>query len=105
MKSLTLNRIRELETKAKEIGLDERILIENASSNLFRAVDSLNLGKKALAISGRGNNGADVLSCARKLISAGYEVTIVVLEDKELGPEACFQKNVLVKIGHQPLSL
>ncbi len=105
MKSLALNRIRELEVKAKELGLDERILIENASSNLFKVVDSLNLGKRALIISGRGNNGADVLSCARKLASAGYDVVIVVLEDKELGPEAYFQKNLLVKIGCQLHSL
>ena len=105
MKSLALSRIRELEAKAKEIGLDERILIENASSNLFKVVDSLNLGKRVLIISGRGNNGADVLSCARKLISNGYDVDIVVLEDKQLGPETLFQKNLLVKIGCQPCSL
>lgn len=105
MKGLELRKIRELEAKAKEIGLDERMLIENASSNLFKVVNDLNLGKKVLVISGRGNNGADVLSCARKLVSVGYDVKIVVLEEKELGLEACFQRNILAKINYQPISI
>ncbi|MCK4519886.1 MAG: NAD(P)H-hydrate epimerase [Candidatus Omnitrophica bacterium] len=105
MKGLELNKIRELEARAKELGLEERILIENASSNLFKTIEGLNLGKRVLVISGRGNNGADVLSCARKLFSAGYSVATVVLEDKELGPEAAFQRDLLAKIGCQLYSL
>jgi len=97
--SLSIKEIRLLEEKAKKIGLTERILIENASSSLYEAVSCLDLGKKALVISGRGNNGADVLSCARKLFSRGYEVKAVLLEEKDLGPEAAFQKGILEKIN------
>lgn len=99
MKGLSASKLRELDDAAKEIGLEERILIENASSNLFKVIDRLNLGKKVLVISGRGNNGADVLSCARKFCSSGYRVEVVVLGEKELGPEASFQRGVLQEIG------
>ncbi len=99
MSGLSTSKLRELETLAKKIGLEERILIENAASNLFKVIDSLDLGKRALVISGRGNNGADVLSCSRKLLSNGYDLVIVALEDKQLGPEAAFQRDLLAKIG------
>jgi len=95
---LPAQKLRQLDDRAKELGLSERLLIENASSNLFEKVDKLSLGKKVLVVAGRGNNGADVLSCARKLYSRGYCVTVVVLEQKPLGEEAYFQKNILEKI-------
>ena len=98
MESLSAKDLRTLDEKAKELGLNERILIENASSNLFAEIDKLNLGKKALVISGRGNNGADVLSCERKLYSRGYSVQVAIITEKELGAEALFQKDILEKI-------
>ena len=101
MKGLSVSKLRELDDMAKEIGLEERMLIENASSNLFKVVDRLKLGKKVAVIAGRGNNGADVLSCARKLFSSGYNLAVVIVSEKELGPEASFQKKVLEKIGCQ----
>jgi hydroxyethylthiazole kinase-like uncharacterized protein yjeF len=96
--SLDVERIRELEKKAKDMGLEERILIENASSNLFSVIENLNLGKNGLIIAGKGNNGADVLSCARKLLSRGYKLDIAVLADKEPNQEVWFQLSVLEKI-------
>ena len=98
MENLSAKNLRLLDEKAKELGLSERILIENASSNLFAEIDKLNLGKKVLVISGRGNNGADVLSCARKLYSRGYSVQVAIVTEKELGVEALFQKDILEKI-------
>lgn len=99
MKGLLTERLRELEQLAKYLGLEERFLIENASSNLFVKIDSLGLGRKVLVIAGRGNNGADTLSCARKLFSAGYKVEVAILSEKELGKEALWQKNILEKIS------
>ena len=98
MDVLSVEKIRLLELKARQIGLQERILIENASSNLFYVIDELPLGRRVLVVAGRGNNGADVLSCARKLHSRGYDVKVAVLEDKLLGEEALFQKNLLERI-------
>lgn len=99
MKGLPAGKLRELDNAAREIGLEERILIENAASNIFKVIDRLNLGKKALVVSGRGNNGADVLSCARKLLSSGYDLKVAVVSEKDLGPEAFFQTEILKKIG------
>jgi len=105
MKGLSVSKLQELDDMAKEIGLEERMLIENASSNLFKVVDRLKLGKKVAVIAGRGNNGADVLSCARKLFSSGYNLAVVIVSEKELGPQASFQREVLERIGCPMLSL
>ena len=94
-KQITVSHMRLLETRARALGLDERLLIENASSNLFAVVDLLALGKSVLVVAGRGNNGADVLSCARKLVGRGYRVRVLIVREKELGAEAQFQKDVL----------
>ena len=99
LESLPVEEIRSLEKRAKQIGLEERILIENAGSNLAYEVEKLGLGKRVLVVAGKGNNGADVLSCARKLLSRNYEVDIVVLREKPLGEEVRFQLSVLEKIN------
>jgi len=96
---LSAKELRRLDANARKLGFAERILIENASSNLFSIVDDLKLGTEVLVIAGRGNNSADVLSCARKLASRGYRVSAAVTSEKELGPEALFQKEVLEKSG------
>ncbi|MCF7908381.1 MAG: NAD(P)H-hydrate epimerase [Candidatus Omnitrophica bacterium] len=98
MKGLSVDQIRKLDKQAKGLGLEESLLIENASSNLFELIKSLNLGQKVFVVAGRGNNGADVLSCARKLASRGFKVKIALLEDKPLGKEALRQKLILEKI-------
>jgi NAD(P)H-hydrate epimerase len=98
-KGLPVKQIREVEQRAKDIGLEERILIENASSNLFEVINGLNLGTNVLVVAGRGNNGADVLSCARKLASHGYDTKVIIVKEKELGEEVLFQKDVLEKVG------
>jgi NAD(P)H-hydrate epimerase len=106
MKGLSTKEIRKLEEKAKSLGLTERILIEDASSNLANIIDSLNLGKCVLAVAGRGNNGADVLACARKLFAKDYCVGAVLIKEKakEVNAEVNFQKNILKKIKI-PLSI
>ncbi|MFA5008269.1 MAG: NAD(P)H-hydrate epimerase [Candidatus Omnitrophota bacterium] len=98
MKALSVEKIRYLEAAAKKIGLNERILIENASSNLAAIVDNLNLGKKVCVVSGCGNNGADVLACARKLAAKNYRVSAVILKEKNFNEEVKFQKEILEKI-------
>ena len=97
--TLEVDQMRALEKKAKEIGLDERVLIENASSNLFSTIDSLDCGQNALIVAGRGNNGADVLSCARKLLSSSYNIDVVIINDKQLNEECQFQLDVLRDLG------
>jgi hydroxyethylthiazole kinase-like uncharacterized protein yjeF len=96
---LSLQKILELEAKAKTLGLTERLLIENASSNLAAVIHELSVGEKILVLAGRGNNGADSLAAARKLTAQGYKVTVCLIQEKELGPEASFQKEILEKIA------
>ena len=100
-KYLTVTQIRKLEEKAKCLGLSERLLIENASSNLAQIIDSLNLGKNFLAVAGKGNNGADTLACARKLAAKGYAACAVILahDSVALSEEVIFQKNILERIA------
>ncbi len=105
MDGLTLETLRTLDEQAKRLGFDERTLIENASSNLCAVIESLRLGKRVLAVAGRGNNGADVLSCARKLAGRGYAVSAAVLDEKPLGPQVLWQKNVLEALGIRLFSL
>ncbi|MDD4954907.1 MAG: NAD(P)H-hydrate epimerase [Candidatus Omnitrophica bacterium] len=102
IKGISVEEIRHLEESAGKIGLSERTLIENASSNLAFAIDSLNLGKKVCVVSGRGNNGADALACARKLAARNYEVSAVILKEKDFNPEVKFQKEILESINLQP---
>jgi NAD(P)H-hydrate epimerase len=96
---LDVQRARELDCAAKKLGFSERELIENASSNLFRIIEGLSLGKKVLVVSGRGNNGADVLSCARKMVSRGFETEVAILQEGSLREEALWQKRMLQDCG------
>jgi len=90
--------IRAWEEKARKIGLDERILIENASSNLSCILKRLDLGKHAVVVAGRGNNGADVLAAARKLLASSYKVKIIIVAEKKLNKESLFQYRILCKL-------
>lgn len=58
----------------------------------------MNIPKNIIGISGIGNNGADVLSCVRKLFVKGYNVCAVILKEKELKEEVIFQKSILEKL-------
>lgn len=97
--SLSVSEIRKLEEKAKLLGFSERMLIENASSNLAEIINRLSLGTKALIIAGKGNNGADSLACGRKLANRGYTVNAVSVNEKEYNQEVLAQKQLLKNIG------
>ncbi|MCM8787782.1 MAG: NAD(P)H-hydrate epimerase, partial [Candidatus Omnitrophica bacterium] len=97
--SLNVDEIRALEKIAYSLGLEEQILIGHASSSLVEEIEKLNIGRNILVVAGKGNNGADVLSSARKLLSRGYSVKSVIVADTHLKREVCFQKNILEKIN------
>ena len=98
-RSISVEQARKLDKKAVKLGLEERVLIENASSNLCEIIDGLKLGRNVCIVAGRGNNGADVLACARKLASRGYKVNATIVSIKELGKETLDQKEIVEKIG------
>ncbi|MCM8774413.1 MAG: NAD(P)H-hydrate epimerase [Candidatus Omnitrophica bacterium] len=99
LKIWDIERIRQLEQKAYQLGLTERILIENASTNMLNIIEKLDLGKSVLIVAGRGNNGADVLSCARKMIARGFLLDILLLVEKPPNEECSFQIDVLQKLN------
>ena len=96
---LSTEELRRLDAKAIKAGFSERVLIENASSNMCYLIDSFGLGVKVLAVAGRGNNGADTLACARKLANRGYQVYGAVVSDKEINEECSFQAGMLKRLG------
>ncbi|MBU2101759.1 MAG: hypothetical protein KKF80_00025, partial [Candidatus Omnitrophica bacterium] len=93
--ALTVKEIRTLEESARRRGFSEALLIENASSNLAATVDTLKLGRKVLVVAGCGNNGADVLACARKLAARNYKVRIFLIHEKEPNVNSAFQIKLL----------
>ncbi len=97
--ALSSSQLKELDKLAISLGLEEPLLIENASSNLCCHIEKLSLGREVLVVAGRGNNGADVLSCARKLLCRGYKVDIAVVSDKEVNQQVNFQCKVLERLG------
>ncbi len=98
LESLKVEEIRALEKKAIALGLEERTLIENASSNLAQRIKSLDWAKRILVLAGKGNNAADVLACARKLLSWVRQIKVVVLSP-DLKGEALFQLEILKRLG------
>lgn len=104
VESLSIAETRRLEEKAKSLGFSERILIENASSNLAEIISRLGLGKKTLIVAGRGNNAADSLACGRKLANRGYVVSVILVSEKELNEEALYQVQLLKGLNIIPYS-
>ena len=96
---LSTKELRRLDAKAIKAGFSERVLIENASSNMCCLIDSFGLGTKVLAVAGGGNNGADTLACARKLANREYQVYGAVVSDKEVNSECSFQADMLKRLG------
>lgn len=97
--ALTVKQIRQFEETAIKIGFSERLLIENASSSLCEKISQLKLEKNVLIVAGKGNNGADVLACGRKLLICGYQINVVIIKEGNLNNEVIFQKNILEKLN------
>ena len=98
-KKLPVSLIKRLEAKLIALGFTERLLIENASSNLAHEICALSLGTRALVVAGKGNNGADSLAAARKLLSRGYSICAVIVSEDALTEEVNFQKKILCALG------
>ena len=94
-KGLRVQELRCLEETAKRIGFSERLLVENATANLCRIITDLNLGDNVIIVAGKGNNGADVLSCARKLHNQGCSVKVELLQYDLYSPELLWQESIL----------
>lgn len=80
------------------IGIPSVVLMERAA--LAVADVFLNMKKgSVLVVSGCGNNGADGLAVARILFQRGFDVTILLVSDKEGTKEYALQKSIIKNMG------
>ncbi len=80
---VTVGQMRECETQAAKIGLNEDILIENAAASMLGAIEGeLGRKNKIAVVIGCGNNGADGASLARLLMLKGYRTDAVKAGEK-----------------------
>lgn len=87
MKLLTSQQMRELDRAAVERhGVPSLDLMERAGRGVAGVIRKRFEPQKGtvVVVAGRGNNGGDGLVCARHLISAGYEVTVLLLASPSL---------------------
>ena len=85
MKVARIREIRELDRKAVEIyGIDEEILMENAgiAVHLLMRDEFGCKNKNFLVVCGTGNNGGDGMVVARRLLSDGAFVKVLVVGDE-----------------------
>lgn len=82
---ISVSEMREVEKKADEMGIEDRILMENAGANAAKAMDgTIGLkGKEVLVFCGTGNNAGDGLVFARHALIFGAEAKIYFVKGKE----------------------
>lgn len=103
MKILTGAQMMELDRQAQELGLDVRVLMENAGRSVALAlaerIPDL-AGREVIVLAGRGNNGGDGLVAARHLHNLGAEVRVFILGEREkLSSPAAANAAVLEEAG------
>ena len=77
---VTSAHMREIETRAGELGLSSEALLEIAGAAVAAAVaQETPTGARIVALVGPGNNGADGLVAARHLHDAGYQIAIYLV--------------------------
>jgi NAD(P)H-hydrate epimerase len=78
MKILTSSEMSRIDrTTIEEIGIPSLVLMENAASEVFRAVlDRFPGVRRVLVVAGRGNNGGDGIAVARRMKISGLEVDL-----------------------------
>ncbi len=95
---ISVEKIRQIESKAKEIGISEDIMMENAGANAARIVNK-KVGlknKKVLIFCGTGNNGGDGLVFARHALIYGAEVLIFFVKNPSLLRSESARKNYAI---------
>ena len=83
-----------------EYFLPSRVLMENAGKGCADIIHQRNFGQRVIVVCGVGNNGGDGFVIARWLYKYGYDVTIVVVGDKQkFSPETAENFKACEKLG------
>ncbi|MCS7142827.1 MAG: NAD(P)H-hydrate epimerase [Aigarchaeota archaeon] len=85
-KKLTSREIRIIDENSSYLGVDRRILMENAGAEVARQIRSIEgelAGKTIVVLAGTGNNGGDAMVAARHLSTEGSKVHLILLGDPE----------------------
>lgn len=92
---ISVKRMLEVEKRAKEIGITETIMMENAGANVARILNErIGLkGKKILVFCGSGNNAGDGLVFARHSLIHGAKVDIYFIKDPKVLRTETARKN------------
>lgn len=99
---ISVKSMRGIEKRAREMGIDDSILMENAGANAAKIVnDMLGLRRKeVLVFCGTGNNAGDGLVFARHALILGASVRIYMMKGKEfLKPLAKRNYSILKNLG------
>ena len=104
MRILSAAQMREADRHAiEEIGLPSLVLMENAGTEVVRAMEEA-LGDltdlTVLVLCGSGNNGGDGMVIARRLHAQGAHPRVLLLgEVEDLSDDAASQWRILKKLG------
>jgi hydroxyethylthiazole kinase-like uncharacterized protein yjeF len=83
---ISVKKMKEVEKKAREIGVSEGIMMENAGANVARILNQkIGLrGKRILVFCGTGNNAGDGLVFARHSLVYGAKVDVYFIKDPKV---------------------
>ncbi|WP_374700141.1 NAD(P)H-hydrate dehydratase [Shewanella woodyi] len=83
---------------AKDISLNQ--LVEAAGTKAFELLSSsIDRASPILLLAGYGNNGADTYVCARLLIEAGYQISLMGLDKTQMGTEVLSAQSEFRRVG------
>jgi len=86
-------------TTIEEVGIPSLVLMENAASGLFEAVQRhFSPKSKTLIVAGKGNNGGDGIALARKMFLKSYPVEIFLVFEEVKG-DALVQLEIAKRLG------
>ncbi|MEN1970551.1 NAD(P)H-hydrate dehydratase [Lentibacillus sp. N15] len=85
----------------QEIGLDERLLMENAGRAVAcKVMEKIQKHDRMVVLVGAGNNGGDGFVIARTLLNQSYDVTVIqIVPDEKITGEAFYHKQLFVNTG------
>lgn len=86
----------------RQYGLEDVLLMENAGEAVYDTIahEQVIRGRTFVIVCGTGNNGGDGLVAARKLYSAGGQVTVILMGDPSKFPPAAQRNYAIARTMH-----